>query len=293
VTGLNKQIPKDCSQMSRDISTKKREIDVDEVNTPIPFTARLNAYHRAEEYKRDAPLLRDPFAELLAGDLKDYFEEHKFLAGRGDLQITRSYFIENELLLPWCEKHKRSQIVLLGAGLDTRAYRFESLQFNTHTVFEIDFPVIIQYKKKILKDEQPLCELIRLSTDLSDSNWSSNLLDRGFSSDISTFWILEGLVYYLEKEDLLSLLKDACKISADTSKVFVDVGVPALAGLDFGPFASHFKWGIDKEDVSSFFASAGWDVTSSYADEHDHGRDVGQKGTIYVTGIRAIEMIGV
>jgi len=269
--------------MTQDDSEKKHEIDA--VDTPIPFTALLNAYNRAEEYKRDKPLLRDPFAERLAGDMKSYFEEHKFLAGRSDLQITRSHYIESELLTPWCEKHKRSQIVLPGAGLDTRAYRFKPLQVNTHTVFEIDFPVVIQYKSRILKDEQPLCKLVRLSTDISGQNWSSTLFDHGFSRDVPTFWILEGLVYYLEREDLISFLKDACRISANGSELFVDVGVPAVTGHDFGPSAAHFKWGIDKQDVSSFFGSAGWDVTSSYADDHDYGRNVGQKGTIYVSGV--------
>ena len=41
----------------------------------IPFTARLMAYYRAQESKKDAPLFTDPFAESLAGDLTSYFKK--------------------------------------------------------------------------------------------------------------------------------------------------------------------------------------------------------------------------
>ena len=43
--------------------------------------------------------------------------------------------------------------------------------------------------------------------------------------------------------------------------------------------------------MSSFFASAGWNVLlCSFADDHDQGRDVGQKGLIFVHGMRAISV---
>ena len=38
----------------------------------------------------------------------------------------------------------------------------------------------------------------------------------------------------------------------------------------------HFKWGVSKDAVSSFFDSTGWEVSSSFIDDHSHGRDVGQ-----------------
>ena len=41
----------------------------------ITFTARLIAYYRAQESKRNDPLFIDPFAESLAGDLTSYFKK--------------------------------------------------------------------------------------------------------------------------------------------------------------------------------------------------------------------------
>ncbi len=267
--------------------TKKRrskQEELDDVSAAVPFTARLNAYYRAVESKVTNPLLTDPLAERLAGNMDEYFKKHKRVAGMGDSSIVRSYYVENELLIPWCSVHKKSQIVLLGAGLDTRAYRFKPVQKGSHSIFELDLPIIIHYKNEVLHNEKPLCSLVRVPIDLSDPTWTSELLESGFSSETPTFWILEGLVYYIDRETVISLLREISEMSTPDSHLFVDVCVPALADLEWGPYTRHFKWGVSKEEVSSFFALTGWEVSSSFIDDHDHGRDVGQKGIIFVHG---------
>ncbi|MHA2246741.1 MAG: class I SAM-dependent methyltransferase [Candidatus Hodarchaeales archaeon] len=264
-----------------------KEQKLDYKSTTVPFTARLMAYYRAQECKKNSPLIVDPFAERLAGDMTSYIDEHKHFS-QSDYPLVRSYFIEENLLTPWCNTHTKSQIVLLGAGLDTRAYRFKPLQSNSHIIYEIDFDAINNHKEEILKDDQPFCDLKRISTDLSKHNWFSHLIKRGFSNNILTFWVLEGLVYYIEQEVVTSILKKASEISTKNSQIFVDICVPALAELRFGPFTRHFKWGLDKKAIPSFFATAGWNVSCSFADDFDQGRDVGQRGLIFVHGVRAI-----
>ncbi|MBN2227949.1 MAG: class I SAM-dependent methyltransferase [Candidatus Thorarchaeota archaeon] len=265
--------------------------DIDSQDTAIPFTARLNAYYRAQETRLSDPLITDPFAERLAGDMTGYFDEHKWIAGMGGTQIVRSYYIENELLSSWCATHEEFQIVLLGAGLDTRAYRFRPLQGRLHTVFEVDLPIIISYKEQILQNDTPLCALVRIPADLSDPEWFSQLVEGGFSEKIPTFWILEGLLYYIEQDSVISLLKRLAEVSTEDSQLFVDVCVPALADLKWGPFSNYFIWGIPKDKVSSFFATAGWNVSSSFIDDHARGRDVGQRGLILVHGVRSVEKV--
>ncbi|MFX0209422.1 MAG: class I SAM-dependent methyltransferase, partial [Candidatus Hodarchaeota archaeon] len=256
-------------------------------NTDIPFTARLMAYYRAQECKSDSPLIVDPFAERLAGDMTSYANKHKFVTKRGDYPLVRSHYIEKYLLIPWCNTNAKSQIVLLGAGLDTRAYRFKPLLINSHSIFEIDLSTVINYKEEILRCEQPLCDLVRLPVNLSSPDWTSHLIQNGFSKDIPSFWILEGLAYYVEQNVVISLLKKIAELSTETSQIFTDICVPALADLVFGPFTRHFKWGLDKKAVPSFFAAVGWNVVCSFADDHDQGRDVGQRGLIFVQGVRS------
>ncbi len=273
------------------MSSKKNK-NLNSEDAAVPFTARLIAFYRALEFKENKPLIVDPYAERLAGDMTNYIDKHRHFS-KNDYAIVRAYYVENNLLTPWCNTKAKSQIVILGAGLDTRAYRFEPLQENKHTIFEIDFSIINRYKKEILQGEQPLCELMRLSSDLSKPDWISQLTQSGFSNAIPTFWLLEGLVYYLEQDAVTSLLVKAAEISAEESQIFVDICIPALAELDFGPFTRHFKWGLDKSLVPSFFTSVGWNTSSVFADDHDQGRDVGQRGMVFIHGTRDITKVGV
>ncbi len=269
------------------------EHEIDDKTSSISFTARLMAYYRAIESTRENALIADPFAERLAGNLQSYFIKHRRASGTGDYTIVRTHFIDNYLLTPWCNEHKESQIILLGAGLDARAYRFEPLKDGKHTLFEIDFDLINKYKSSILGDEIPLCHLVRVSADLSELDWIFKLEKSGFSHEIPTFWLLEGLVYYIDKIKIESILKNAAKNCSEKSQVFADVCVPGLSLAQFGPFMTHFKWGLNKEDVPAFFARTGWNVSCSFADDYDQGRDVGQRGLIFVIGKRDLSLLDI
>jgi methyltransferase (TIGR00027 family) len=259
----------------------------------ISFTARLMAHYRAQESKHDSPLIIDPFAERLAGDLTSYFKNH-IRYSEMDYPLVRSAFIEESLLKPWCEVNAKSQIMLLGAGLDTRAYRFQPLKVNEHIIFELDFPELIQYKEKILHDETPLCKLVRLSSDLSNFDWISDIIKSGFNNQIPTFWIMEGLVYYIEEEIFEVLLNKIAEINALSSQIFVDImhssrwtSFPSFSSeVTTDPIYKHLKWGLNIKEVPSFFAKKGWQVTCSFADEYARDRNVGQKVMIFVYGTR-------
>ncbi|MHA1943600.1 MAG: class I SAM-dependent methyltransferase, partial [Candidatus Thorarchaeota archaeon] len=146
---------------------------------------------------------------------------------------------------------------------------------------------------QILQNETPLCKLVRIASDLTKPEWISDLLEGGFSKKIPTLWILEGLTYYLEQDAVISILQTASKNSVTGSQMFADVCVPGLTEARFGPFMMHFKWGLNKEEVPAFFEKSGWKVSSSFADDHDQGRDVGQRGLIFVRGTPDPSGIGV
>ena len=271
-----------------------KDLEEDKTNkkeTDISFTARLMAYYRAQESERDSPLINDPFAKDLAGDLTSYFKKHVRISEM-DYPIVRSYFIEENLLKPWCSSKQKSQIVILGAGLDTRAYRFEPFKLNENSIFEIDFPPLIRYKEEKLNKFKPYCELKRLSLDLSTTNWKENLIKGGFSRDLPTFWILEGLVYYIEQEKFQNLLKQIASISTEDSQIFVDLMHSSrwfpfyVKDFSEDPYTRHIKWGININHVESFFEASGWKATYSWADDHDQGRNIGQKAMIFIHGTK-------
>jgi len=301
--GKKINLMKDESSHSEKVKQNKLDKDIlpnqkqKEPKLDLPFTARLMAYYRAQESKQDHPLIIDPFAERLAGDLSPYLNDH-IRFSEMDYPLVRSYYIEKELLTSWCNTQKESQIILLGAGLDTRAYRFKPLHKNKHTIFEIDFPKVIHYKEEILKNLEPFCGLVRLSADFSNPKWIKSLLKHGYSTTTPTFWVLEGLAYYIEKQDFTSLLLKIAEISSAASQIFIDImqlsrwySFPYTSnGIAGDPFSRHFKWGIDIKSCQSFFAEFGWNVTCSFADDHDQGRNVGQKAMIFIHGERASTM---
>ena len=211
-----------------------------------------------------------------------------------DYPIIRSSFIEENLLTPWCNTHSQSQIVLLGAGLDTRAYRFKPLQVNRHIVFEIDFPIVINYKEKLMQKEKPLCTVIRLSADLIKPDWSSHLIKNGFSMEIPTLWIMEGLVYYIERDAFFSLITKMAEISKEGSQIFIDV-IYASRRMPFSysqnmkstnASSKHQKWDFNINEASKYFAPVGWELSSSFVNEYEQSRNDGQKGMVFIQGIK-------
>jgi len=268
---------------SKDSNNYENGADIEEKKKAVPFTARLMAHYRSQEAEREKPLLYDPYAKRLAGDLTGYFKDHGRYS-KMDYGIVRSYYIEENLLKKWCYENKKSQIILMGAGLDTKAYRFPPLEKNKHHIFEIDLSVINNHKEKILKKENPLCPLTRISGDLSSLDWLEKLFKNGYKESIPTFWIMEGLVYYLEKEKVSYLLKRMNEISTNGSKIFTDLCIPIYAEIQVGPFSKYFKWGIEKERIKAYFRENGWNVSWNWADSYDQGRDVGQKGLFFISG---------
>jgi methyltransferase (TIGR00027 family) len=91
------------------------------------------------------------------------------------------------------------QVVNLAAGLDARGYRL-TLPAGT-TVFEIDMPLVLQFKTATLADlgAKPTVELRDVPIDLRD-DWPTALRQEGFDAGQPTAWIAEGLFPFLPPE---------------------------------------------------------------------------------------------
>lgn len=278
---------------ARTKKTSSNEVaDVEEKeDSRVTFTARLMAYYRDQEKYKKNPLIIDPLAKHLAGDLSSYLKDH-IRHSEMDYPIVRSQYIEKNLLKTWCEQQEKSQIVIMGAGLDTRAYRFKPITLNEHIIFEIDLPEIIAYKQLLLEDETPLCNLKRIPADLSKPDWIKMLKREGFSKDVPTFWILEGLVYYIKLKEVIKLLKTINANSNEESKLFVDIMQrsrwfdyeKSLHSQTTDSFSKHFEWGMDIKNVPNFFSELGWNVECNFADDFAQDRDVGQNAMIFIVG---------
>src|SRR6056297_2388965 len=92
------------------------------------------------------------------------------------------------------------QILILGAGFDTRALRIEGI--DSLKVFEVDHPQTISQKKKGLKNiSQELPDHLSLvEIDFEERNLKEVLQENNFDISKKTFVIWEGVTQYLEKE---------------------------------------------------------------------------------------------
>lgn len=188
------------------------------------------------------------------------------------------------------------QIVLLGSGYDTRAIRYQN-QNQGSTVFELDTPMLLENKQAIFKrnnivipNRLKLCPVIFGKDDLSTA-----LKQHGFNSSLKTLFMWEGVTYYLTKSaahETLSFIKDHAP--AGSVLVFDYFYQPVIDGCHdyYGAkelvtavqdVGESFQFGIEPDNLSSFLAGFGFEVSSRYdsagLERHylsSHGKQLGK-----------------
>ena len=130
--------------------------------------------------------------------------------------IVRTRFLD-DLVLDACARGCR-QVVILGAGLDARAFRLGWP--DKPRVFEIDLPQVLEFKEQAVRAEgwRPSCERIIVPVDLSE-NWSRPLCDAGFDAATPVVWLAEGLLAYLSPQASDSLVIRAAELSVPGSRL--------------------------------------------------------------------------
>lgn len=167
------------------------------------------------------------------------------------------------------------QVVILAAGLDSRAYR---LPWPAGTVvYEVDQPAVIEFKASALADlgAAPIAQLRTVGIDLRE-DWPAALCAAGFDPSAPTAWLAEGLLIYLPPDAQDRLLTTITDLSAGGSTVGTE-SVPGLADFDAGrarEMAANLRErGLDldmpsliypgpRNNVVDYLAAAGWDVDS-------------------------------
>lgn len=115
-----------------------------------------------------------------------------------------------------------AQIVFLGAGFDSRPYRFSHL-VNSIKIFEVDSAVTQEYKKSILKKNRELNKNIKyISTDFEKADLFKKLIEQGFNKAERTLFLWEGVTFYLSEDVVYGMLKEIRLQSASGSRICFD-----------------------------------------------------------------------
>ncbi|HIH95414.1 TPA: class I SAM-dependent methyltransferase [Methanosarcina acetivorans] len=115
------------------------------------------------------------------------------------------------------------QLVILGAGYDTRAYRIEGLKDKVR-VFEIDHPETQSVKMGKIKDIfGSLPDHVEyVSVDFETEDFGQRLLEHGYGRSRKTVFIMEGLIYYLPPKAVDEMLAFIAKNSGTGSAIIFD-----------------------------------------------------------------------
>ncbi len=128
-----------------------------------------------------------------------------------------------------------SQLVILGAGLDTRAFRMQELAHAA--VFEVDHPSTQQVKRaKVATLPLAARALHFVPLDFERDTLAASLDAAGHQREIATTWISEGVVMYLTLAALRAQLRSVHALSAPGSVLIVNYHEPAR-GRGHGVFA--------------------------------------------------------
>lgn len=255
---------------------------------PISYTARIVAAKRAIEQFHSSPLFQDPHAAALAGDevnallsrwqavaVAQAVPLEQVIAKRTRYVVIRTRFMD-DLLNAALPQAEYKQVVILGAGLDTRAYRL-AWSPNT-TVYEVDCPEVLHYKARVLQNISPTCIYQPVPGDLAtpDTKWVTDILRAGYQTTVPTIWLMEGVVMYLQEEEAHLLLQTISDLSLTGSILGMD-GVTVgsiLAGrrarkADRGRVVRHWQFGHD--NPKQLLMKYGWTATVSEPQEIEAG----------------------
>jgi methyltransferase (TIGR00027 family) len=247
--------------------------------TGVSRTAVIVAQARADETVRSDRLFNDPHAQALvdaAGRIEGVSQAGKAAGGHF---VLRTRFFDD--VVTQAARSGCQQVVILGAGLDTRAYRL-ALPPNLR-LFELDLPDLLSFKDAVLADRAPgpTCERTPVPIDLRD-DWPSALQGAGFDSSLPTVWLVEGVLMYLPSDAVETLLDRLTGLSTSRDRLALEhanrayMELPMMQAAKKRLQSTGAGWQSSVEDPVDWLQAHGWqaEVTSTPDLAHQHNRPV-------------------
>jgi methyltransferase (TIGR00027 family) len=226
----------------------------------VSDTARWVAVYRAMESDRPDAHFRDPFARRLAGEQGEAIVQAMPRGRQMAWPMIVRTTVFDEIILD-CVRSRGADLVLnLAAGLDARPWRLdlpESLRW-----VDVDLPGMVEYKAGVMAGERPRCRYEAIAADLADPAQRDAALDRAAAGSKRALVVTEGLLVYLEPDDVGAL---AAALAARPAFRWwlTDLASPRLMkmmqkwwskGMDKG--SARFRFA--PAESSAFFAPYGW-----------------------------------
>ena len=224
----------------------------------VSDTARWMATYRAVESARSDALFRDPHAERFAGGRgRAIAAATPRLARNGWSWVARTKLIDD--LVIESVKNGCGRVLSLAAGFDTRPYRLD-LPPEMEWI-EADLPEIISEKQVVLAGETPRCRLSRVAVDLADAPSRHAFLADATSGARDTLVITEGLLLYLDEQQVSALSYDLhrSEIGAWVTDLVAPVVIRQM--MRQMPILDNAQMKFEPADGVAFFERQGWTVS--------------------------------
>ncbi|MEN6293473.1 MAG: class I SAM-dependent methyltransferase [Methanobacterium sp.] len=270
---------------------KEHEMKVDRED-PSKMAEEI-AFHRVVEMfmPEDEKIFSDPYAirfvnpEMLENMAKNPVEAQKkseelekLFPGVHNSIIARVRYFDD-----FVEKlvdEDLEQLVILGAGYDTRAYRIEGLKENVK-VFEVDHPNTQSFKiQKIREIFGSIPDhVIYVPVDFDTQKLDQRLLESGYGGSKKTLFIMEGLVMYIPPDAVDETLSFIVNNSGKGSAVIFDYVpqsvVDGTSDLEVGKnlhnhakeYKEPLQFGIEEGTLETFLKNRGFSSIESVTSE--------------------------
>jgi len=265
-------------------------------------SAGVIAAHRAIESSKDEdqricydPLARDflppGFTVLGLYDIPEqealaYFKN--LVPGFHEFFLARTRYIDD--YLQDCIDNGLEQLVILGAGYDSRAYRFDALTHQIK-VFEVDHPATQEFKKeKVLERFKELPSHVSyIPVDFIKEDFQTGLFANGYDRRLKTLFIWEGVTMYVDSDTVDQTLSFIVKNVGNGSSLIFDYTYPeVLAGTFERKEAKEWLriaqksdepllFGISRDTIEKFLTDRGFSNVVSVSSEYFN--------TTYFTGV--------
>lgn len=173
-----------------------------------------------------------------------------------------------------------TQVVIMGAGMDTRALRFATQNKGTR-VYELDMPRIQQAKLDIYQKKAVNLppELVFVGADLNVQDLAQVLAEAGFRKGRKTLFLCEGLFMYLNAEAVDQTLEFIKKNTAADSRLVFDYVLASVLRREHNLHGEQeiyetvsrtgeeWTFGIEADAVDRFLTGRGFKLDVHYTPE--------------------------
>lgn len=196
-----------------------------------------------------------------------------FAPGTYGGQVMRTRYIDD--VVDYYAEDGITQLVILGAGLDTRAFRMPSLAATT--VYEADLPAIQHQKRKQLHGTNPTARDIRfVPIDFESQSLGDALAAAGLDHGRPALFVWEGVTQYLSEAAVRSTLAYVGGCAPGSAVVFTYILRSSIEGNPWVGWDSElghrlgsaepWRFGLDRAELPAFLDGFSLKLTDDVGD---------------------------